>query len=168
MTWVWPWTLNSLKYLIYILIQYPRSRNLGPFCPTSHFWDTKLRQIGKALNDLSWPWTFNSKKVPIYYKYAQGPNSTQFCSTTSRFWDTRLSKIGKSEMHRTTSELLWALNIYTISRYLSPMPKICSSFRATTCRFEDISHFIIPHWLLCYPPPTTKKKKKNKTIAQIW
>ena len=132
----------------------PRGPNFRPFCSISRFRDTtctRSAKIGNAPNDSKL--TLNTVKSTLYTlkTYPWGPNFHPFLSMTSRFRDTRSSKNRNAPSDP-------KLNLNTVKRTLCilntyPWGPNFGQFYSTTGRFpgrfQDIAHFIIPHWHPC-------------------
>ncbi len=109
----------------------------------------------------NWTWTLNSQNYPVYTTYLlQRPNLVRFAL--------RLTVSGihvqgrkKSEMHRVTPN--WTSTFNSQIKYPMytnyPWGPNFGPFRSTvpTRGFQDIAHFIVPHWL---PSRTSRKGKK--------
>ena len=84
--------------------------------------------------------------------YPWAPNFGPFRSTISRFQDatwTRSAKIGNAPNDPKLNLNTWQSKEPCIHQILTPWGPNCGLFRSTTSGFEDIAHFIMPHWLPC-------------------
>ena len=59
-------------------------------------------------------------------------------------------KVTKLEMHRKTPNWTWTLDSQKYPVYVTyPWAPNFGPFRSTDSGFEEVAHFIIPHWLPC-------------------
>ena len=136
------WPQTELEHLtdknsLYTL-NLPLRPKFGPFRSTiSGFRKSEIHQM-----TTNWTWTLNTlwtPEVQILVRFALrlAVSEKQGCK--------------KSKMHWVTQNWTWTLNSQKYSIYTKDLPvrSKFGPFRFATRGFQDIAHFINPHWLPC-------------------